>query len=285
MKMEISKPILKSMLLTASLIEARDAYTGGHLWRVSQYCRLLSRAAGMPERMVFLAGLGGFLHDIGKISIPDNILGKPDMLTESEFDVVKTHPGIGATLIQSHPMGKLVLGAVHQHHEWTNGSGYPDHLQGGQISIYARIVSIADAFDALTSARPYHPVLTVTPAVQALKSGGADQFDAALLDSFMQLIQSDSIREVLGNSEPGIAMVSCPSCGPVMAVTQDAMDGDFIGCRVCGSRHRLHRDGGTFMVEFTGAPGTAEELKPSPEMHVIDTFVETAPLWIEMQDA
>lgn len=94
MKIKIEKPLLKSLTLMASVIEARDAYTGGHLWRVSQYCQRLAQAVNMPVEMVYLAGLGGFLHDIGKISIPDVILGKHGELTDSEYDIVKTHPGI-----------------------------------------------------------------------------------------------------------------------------------------------------------------------------------------------
>lgn len=101
MKRRIEKPLLKSLVLMASMIEARDAYTGGHLWRVSKYANRLADAAGLPAEMVFLAGLGGFLHDIGKVSIPDNILEKRGRLTESEYDVVKNsswhwcnaHPG------------------------------------------------------------------------------------------------------------------------------------------------------------------------------------------------
>lgn len=104
MKIQIEKPLLKSLAMMASMIEARDAYTGGHLWRVSQYSQQLAEAAGLPTEMVFLSRQGGFLHDIGKISIPDGILGKRGKLTEPEYEVVKTHPGIGAILIQEHPL-------------------------------------------------------------------------------------------------------------------------------------------------------------------------------------
>ena len=143
MKIRIEKPLLKSLTLMASVIEARDAYTGGHLWRVSQYAQLLAQAAGLTSEMIFLAGLGGFLHDIGKISIPDHILGKRGSLTESEYEVVKTHPGIGAVLIQEHPLGDLALSTVHQHHEWVNGMGYPDRLQGNVLQ--DRFGQITDA--------------------------------------------------------------------------------------------------------------------------------------------
>jgi HD-GYP domain-containing protein (c-di-GMP phosphodiesterase class II) len=282
MKIQIEKPLLKSLTLMASMIEARDAYTGGHLWRVSQYCQGLAQAAGMPREMVFLSRIGGFLHDIGKVSIPDGILSKRGKLTEQEYEVVKTHPGIGATLIQEHPLGGLALAAVHQHHEWINGSGYPERLHGEQISIFARIVSIADAFDALTSTRPYRRGVSASPAMAALKAAHGTQFDARLLDTFVQLVQRDTIREIVGTSERGVAMVHCPSCGPVITVTRDAKDGDIAYCRICGARHRLHRDGDTFVVEPTGVTGTAEDLKPHPETNTIDAFIARAPAWVDM---
>jgi HD-GYP domain-containing protein (c-di-GMP phosphodiesterase class II) len=206
MKVQVEKPLLKSLTLMASMIEARDAYTGGHLWRVSQYSRRLAEAAGLPTEMIFLARLGGFLHDIGKISIPDGILGKRGKLTEPEYDVVKTHPGIGATLVQEHPLGDLALPAIHQHHEWVNGTGYPGGLQGDQISIFARIVSIADAFDALTSTRPYRRGIAVAPAVRTLKVEHGTQFDSRLLDAFAGLVQVDTLRQIAGHSEPGVPM-------------------------------------------------------------------------------
>ena len=277
MKIRLEKPLLKSLVLMASVIEARDTYTGGHLWRVSQYCRQLADAAGLTAEMVFLSKLGGFLHDIGKISIPDNILRKPGSLTESEYDVVKTHPGIGTTLIQEHPLGVLALSAVHQHHEWVGGRGYPDGLNGEQISIIARIVSIADAFDALTSTRSYRREVAAIPAVETLKAKHGIQFDAFLLDAFFQMVQLDRLREIVGHSELGVPLVACPSCGPVITVSRDSKDGNMSYCRVCGSKHRLHRDGDTFIVEPTGGTGSADELKPQPEIGSIEAFVSQAP--------
>lgn len=282
MKMRIEKSLLKSLTLMASVIEARDAYTGGHLWRVSQYCQRLAQAVAMPTEMVYLAGLGGFLHDIGKISIPDVILGKRGKLTDPEYEVVKTHPGIGATLIQEHPLGDLALSAIHQHHEWFDGSGYPEQLQGGQISLMARIVSIADAFDALTSTRPYRRGVAATPAVETLKKKHGTQFDTELLDAFMEMIRLDSLRSIVGHSEQGIPMVECPSCGPVIVVARSTKDGDIGYCRVCGSKHRLHRDEDTFVVEPTGEIGTAEELKPRAEISSIEAFISRAPKYVDI---
>jgi HD-GYP domain-containing protein (c-di-GMP phosphodiesterase class II) len=282
MKIQIEKPLLKSLTLMASVIEARDAYTGGHLWRVSQYAQRLAQAAGLTTEMVFLAGLGGFLHDIGKISIPDHILGKRGNLTDPEYEVVKTHPGIGALLIQEHPLGDLALAAVHQHHEWVNGRGYPDRLHGEQISIYARIVGIADAFDALTSTRPYRRGVAAEPAVAALKVEHGTQFDAGLLDAFIRMVQLDLLNQIVGHSESGVPMVHCLNCGPVITVSKSTRDGDIGFCRVCGTKHRLHRSGGTFVVEPMGAKGSAEELQPQPERVSIEAFISQAPDMVEV---
>lgn len=282
MKFRIEKPLLKSLTLMASVVEARDAYTGGHLWRVSQYAQQLAQAVGMPPEMVFLAGLGGFLHDIGKVGIPDHILGKRGRLTASEYEVVKTHPGIGAVLIQEHPLGDLALAAVHQHHEWADGSGYPDRLQGEQISVYARIVSIADAFDALTSTRPYRREVETRPAVTSLCAELGTQFDAQLLDTFVQMAQIETLQNYVGHSQPGVPMVHCRNCGPVITVSASAKDGDIAFCRVCGTRHRLHRDGDTFAVEPLGVKGSAGELQPFPERDVIEAFIDRAPEWVEV---
>jgi HD-GYP domain-containing protein (c-di-GMP phosphodiesterase class II) len=282
MKIQIEKPLLKSLALMASVIEARDAYTGGHLWRVSQYSQQLAEAAGLPAEMVFLSSLGGFLHDIGKIGIPDDILGKRGELSEPEYEVVKTHPGIGATLIQDHPLGDLALSAIHQHHEWVNGEGYPGRLQGDQISIFARIVSIADAFDALTSTRPYRAGVAAVPAVETLNAEHGSQFDAGLLDDFIQMAQRSTIQEIVGTSERGVRLVVCPTCGPVIPISRNARDGDIVYCRVCGNRHRLHRDGDSYVVEPTGARGSAEDLKPRPETVSIDAFISRAPQWVDI---
>lgn len=282
MKIGIEKRLLKSLTLMASVIEARDAYTGGHLWRVSQYAQRLAQAAGLTPQMVFLAGLGGFLHDIGKISIPDHILGKRGRLTESEYEVVKTHPGIGAVLIQEHPLGDLALAAVHQHHEWVNGMGYPERLQGAQISVFARIVSIADAFDALTSTRPYRRGVAAEPAVAALEAENGTQFDTLLLDAFIQMVQLEALNQILGHSDSGVPMVHCRNCGPVITVTRDTKDGDIGFCRVCGTRHRFHRDGDTFVVEPLGASASAEELQPLPDRAIIEAFIDDAPGLVEI---
>jgi hypothetical protein len=243
----------------------------------------LAEAVGMPSDMVFLSGLGGFLHDIGKVGIPDAILGKRGTLDAAEYEIVKTHPGIGATLIQEHPLGDLALYAVHHHHEWINGTGYPGRLREDQISLYGRIVGIADAFDALTSTRPYRREVFAAAAVAALKAEHGTQFDVRLLDAFIELIRLDTLRGIVGHSEHGVPMIRCPVCGPVIAISRDAKDGDPVCCRVCGSKHRLHRKRDTFVVEALDAPATAQERKPRPETDAIADLIAQAPEWVEIE--
>lgn len=281
MKIRIDQALLKSLVLMAGVIEARDPYTGGHLWRVSQYAHLLSQASGFSGDIAFQARLGGFLHDIGKISIPDGVLGKQGELTDKEYAVVKTHPGIGAMLIQEHPLAELVIDAVHQHHEWVNGSGYPDRLHSHQISAIARMVCISDAFDALTSTRPYRRQVSTSAAMAALKLEHGTQFDAELLVTFNGLANSGDLDSIVGHSAPEVPLVNCPSCGPVIVVGRETQDGDLSYCRVCGSQHRLHRRGGTFEVAPTGEVSTADQLKPKPEWGTIQAFIDHAPTFIK----
>jgi HD-GYP domain-containing protein (c-di-GMP phosphodiesterase class II) len=147
--------ILASLLTAAWMVEARDPYTSGHLWRVSQFAMILAAKAGLPAAEVPRIAMAGFLHDLGKIGIPDAILGKPGRLTEEEYSVIKTHLCIGSSMLAGHPLASLVDAAVLMHHEMPNGKGYPLGLMGKDIPIDARIIGLCDAFDAMTSARPY----------------------------------------------------------------------------------------------------------------------------------
>ena len=147
--------MLASLLVMAWVVEARDPYTGGHLWRVSRYAALLCERAGIPMDECARIAIGGFLHDLGKIGIPDAILRKRDKLTDDEMAIMKTHPDVGARLLAGHPLADLVRDAVLLHHETLDGSGYPKGIAGPDIPIAARIVGLCDAFDAMTSTRPY----------------------------------------------------------------------------------------------------------------------------------
>ena len=160
--------LLQSLFVMASMVEAKDPYTGGHLWRVSQYTRLLAEAAELPPSEVARIAVGGFLHDLGKIGIPDHIFVKPGRLTDEEFELIRTHPEVGYRLLERHPLAGLVNEAVLSHHETPAGTGYPRKLAGKDIMIEARIVGICDAFDAMTSARPYRQGMHIDKALSII---------------------------------------------------------------------------------------------------------------------
>ena len=179
--------LLQSLFVLSATVEARDPHTGGHFWRVSQYSRLLGERIGLPPAALGVVAVGGFLHDLGKIAVPDAVLGKRGPLTGDERAVVQAHPGIGAGLVARHPLGPLVIDAVRHHHERIDGNGYPDRLRGGEIPSEARIVSIADAFDAITSTRPYRAAMPVEHALGTIHDEGGRQFDGELAEAFVEI--------------------------------------------------------------------------------------------------
>ncbi len=165
-------------------IEARDAYTSGHSDRVAMMARRLATQLNLSSELrqdIFLCGL---LHDIGKIGVPDRILRKPGRLTEEEFAAIKTHPEIGARLLRGlKPLEKLLPGVLH-HHESVDGSGYPHGLAGEEIPLMARILAVADAYDAMTSDRPYREGMPRKKAESILREGKGTQWDDQVVDAF-----------------------------------------------------------------------------------------------------
>jgi putative two-component system response regulator len=167
--------------------EYRDNETGMHTLRVGHFSKLLGLAAGFPESLAETLLHAALLHDAGKIGIPDHILLKPDKLTPEEFEIVKKHPRIGAEIIGEHDAELLIMAreiALYHHEKW-NGRGYPDGLRGEQIPIAARIVAVADVFDALTSNRPYKAAWPIDQALDLIRAEAGEQFDPALANLFV----------------------------------------------------------------------------------------------------
>jgi HD-GYP domain-containing protein (c-di-GMP phosphodiesterase class II) len=167
-------------------IHAKDEYTRGHSKRVGSYAELIARALGLSEQEVEEMRLGGRLHDVGKIGIPDSVLGKDGRLAKEEMAQVREHPTIGeqilAPLLREHV---TVLAIVRWHHERFDGHGFPDGLSGSVIPLGARIVAVADAFDAMTSKRPYRPALSMAHAVRELVDEAGRQFDPECVRAFV----------------------------------------------------------------------------------------------------
>jgi putative two-component system response regulator len=146
----------ESMIRTLTLaLEARDRYTEGHSSRLAEYAIAVGRALDLDAPDLRSLGWGGYLHDIGKIAVPDAILRKEGPLTAAEYEVIKTHPAVGDHLCSEMHSLASVRPIVRHHHEKLDGSGYPDGLRGDRVPLLAQIVSVADAFDAITTDRPY----------------------------------------------------------------------------------------------------------------------------------
>ncbi len=168
-------------------IDLKDPYTRGHSQRVSDFSVAIAQEMGLPQEVVYHVRIGSKLHDVGKIGIPDAILTKPDRLTEAEMTEMKLHPIRGAEMLKKHATLhhrlQAELPALAEHHERLDGSGYPGGLRGDQISLMGRIVAVADAFDAMTSDRPYRKGMSAEIALSILRAGAGTEYDAVCVEA------------------------------------------------------------------------------------------------------
>ena len=167
--------------------EYRDHDTGNHIVRMAKYSRLIGEALGMTQERCDLIELAAPMHDIGKIGIPDHILLKQDSLSKAELDIMQTHPVIGFEILQNSPSKYLSLGAgiALSHHEKFDGSGYPYKIKGEEILLEARIVAVADVYDALTSRRPYKSAWSNEDSLAYLTANSGKHFDPACVQAFI----------------------------------------------------------------------------------------------------
>ena len=166
-----------SIKMLANAIDEKDPYTRGHSERVAYYSMVIAKHIGMTEEEVEKVYLSGIIHDVGKIGIEDKILRKPAALTDEEYEIMKQHPTKGEHILQAVPMLKAMAGAGLMHHENIDGSGYPLGLKGEQIPLLGRIVSVADAFDAMTTDRPYSKAMTFEASLARLRFLAGKKFD------------------------------------------------------------------------------------------------------------
>lgn len=175
----------------AGAIDAKDPYTKDHSTSVSRYSEALARAVNLPEEEVERIKLGALLHDVGKIGIPESVLKKPDKLSDEEWEIMKKHPTIGAEkVLEPNEALRDLIPIVKYHHERIDGLGYPEHLKGKDIPLAARIVSVADAYHALVSDRPYRKGMPVEKACEILRMGSGTQWDADLVRHFISIAPS-----------------------------------------------------------------------------------------------
>jgi putative two-component system response regulator len=175
----------QAILGLAEAIEAKDPYTKGHCGRTAVFAMALGREVGLGEGELELLEMGSFLHDIGKIGVKDAVLGKPGALDESEWMHMRIHPLVGAQIASQLDMLRPIVPAVRNHHERWSGGGYPDNLSGEDIPLIARIVCLADAYDAMATDRPYKAAIPIDECKKILRKQATVQFDPALVELFV----------------------------------------------------------------------------------------------------
>lgn len=202
----------------AVLLDKRDAGTKGHSLRVVRYASVLAERLGLSGKELEDIRLGSLLHDIGKIGIPDAILFKPGKLSNEEWVVMKTHPQLGAEMVARIEFLSPAEPIVLHHHEWFNGNGYPDRLAGEKIPLGARIFAIADAFDAMTSDRPYRRALDMDRAIDELEKCRATQFCPECMETFMN-IPEDTLTGIFNECQTEVTFKSPHLVGEELNMT------------------------------------------------------------------
>jgi len=182
---EMRKMFLSSVRTHAYTIEAKDAYTKGHCERVERYTMILAKKVISDPDRLFALSVACILHDIGKIGVPESILNKPGKLTPEEKGIMDRHPVIGAEIVKN-LYGFKLSPVIRHHHEWFDGSGYPDGLKGEEIPLESRMMSVADAYDAMTSSRPYRDGLAPAIAHQEIQDFSGRQFDPYVVNIFLE---------------------------------------------------------------------------------------------------
>jgi putative nucleotidyltransferase with HDIG domain len=174
------------------ILEARDAYTKGHSEKVAEYSEKIAKGMGFDPEKVELIKEIALLHDIGKLGIHESILNKKEKLTDQEWEIIKTHPIIGEEILKPVNISEELLTVVRNHHERHDGNGYPDRLSSDSISIFASIVSVADAYDAMVSPRAYRPAMPKAKAVEELRRNRGTQFSSIVVDTFLAVIAMEN---------------------------------------------------------------------------------------------
>jgi HD-GYP domain-containing protein (c-di-GMP phosphodiesterase class II) len=185
---------INSIRMLAAAIDAKDPYTRGHSERVARYSIAIGKNLALPERDMRNLRISALLHDVGKIGIDDRILRKPGALSDEEFEIMKGHPAKGAAIMSGVAQLIDIIPGMKYHHEKWSGGGYPEGLEGEQIPMQARIVAIADTFDAMTTNRPYQKAMEIGYVVEKIKSFGGTRFDPRVVEAFVNAVKRNDIQ-------------------------------------------------------------------------------------------
>ncbi|MBU4277413.1 MAG: HD domain-containing protein [Proteobacteria bacterium] len=199
---DLKESFLSTVKSLAQALEAKDSYTRGHSERVTTYAVRLATRLKMPANEVDMLRRLGMLHDVGKIAIDRQILNKPGQLSPEDQEMVRQHPSWGQSIIQPLKLSQGEIAIVRHHHERWDGLGYPDGLAGEGIPLPARVISVADAFDAMTSDRPYRNAMGLRDALNELERGSGTQFDPKVVEAFATLVREGRLDDVLPRIRP-----------------------------------------------------------------------------------
>lgn len=189
---KLEKMSMQIVTALSGAIDAKDTYTNGHSTRVAEYSEKMARRAGLSEEEQNNIYMMGLLHDVGKIGIPDAIINKPSKLSDEEYEVIKTHPVLGAGILKNITEFPRLATGARWHHERYDGRGYPDGLSGEDIPLEARIIAIADAYDAMSSKRSYRDVLPQEVVRGEMVKGKGTQFDPVFAEIMISMIDEDT---------------------------------------------------------------------------------------------
>jgi putative two-component system response regulator len=190
-----------SLIMLANAIELRDQYTRGHVERVMHYCKYISQQLGLGSIVTKPLQFGAILHDIGKIYVRENVLYKAGPLSGEEWDEMRQHTVVGSELLQSIPYLVQAIPIIRHHHERWDGQGYPDGLVGEEIPLGARIVAVADSFDAMTTSRVYQNAIPPQQALEEIMNGSGTMYDPAVVEAFLAVWEQ--IQPYISESMPG----------------------------------------------------------------------------------
>ncbi len=243
---ELNRAYLSMLSVMANAIEARDHYTIGHTWRVARFAQAIARRLQWDEATLAEIEVGGVLHDIGKIGVPDSILTKPAPLDDDEFARMKVHPQIGARMLHDVPSLEYALPYILYHHERYDGRGYPDGLGGEEIPIQARLLGVADALDAMTSDRPYRKGLPPDKAMAIIMRNSGKQFDPVMVNAVIDAYRAGELTPYLQSSDKDAKELFCPFCSTSFSPAVKTISEQEMICPTCKRRLVLFNEDGYY---------------------------------------
>lgn len=236
---QLQKSYYDTLKVIIDSLEMRDYYTIGHGRRVALFARIIAEEMGWGEERLKVLQMGAVIHDVGKIGIEDAILRKEGKLTEAEMEQMRFHPEIGARIVGGVEFLKPAIPFVLYHHERYDGTGHPHQFKGEEIPVEGRLLSVADAFDAMTSDRPYRKAMDAEDAIRIIREESGRQFDPRVVKAFLHAWEKGRITKAMLSSAEKVKTVECPYCLSKIEIYPESRDNYLVDCPHCHKRARL----------------------------------------------